>query len=310
MESMKKDRFGSASFRLKAGLRTLRFWLWLIRVIGVVVPRRLRADWRREWEGELSHREELLAEWDRLDWRGKLGLLRRSTSAFWDALWLQPIRLEDEMFQDLRFGARMLLKRPGLILIAILCLAMGAGANVLMFSLINAVVLRPVAGVRAPQELAVLLHRNDRNDFDLTSYPDYLDYGARNRSFAGLLAYRSMEMNMGGDGITERLQGAVASGNYFSVLGVGSAIGRTLRAEDDQASGAHPVVVISHGLWQRRFASNPAIIGKTVNVNAYPFTVIGVTQAGFNGTETGEIFDLWLPLTMQAQIRTRFHVAR
>jgi predicted permease len=279
-----------------------RFWLWLIRVIGVVVPRRLRADWRREWEGELSHREELLAEWDRLDWGGKLGLLRRSTSAFWDALWLQPRRLEDEMFQDLRFGARMSLKRPGLILIATLCLAMGAGANVLMFSLINAVVLRPVAGVRSPQELAVLLHRNDRNDFDLTSYPDYQDYRARNRSFAGLLAYRSMDMNIGGDGITERLQGAVASGNYFSVLGVGSAMGRTLRAEDDQAPGAHPVAVISHGLWQRRFASNPAIIGKTVNVNGYPFTIIGVAQAGFNGTETGEIFDLWLPLTMQAQI--------
>src|ERR1044071_1567311 len=85
-----------------------RFWLWLITLIGVLVPRRLRADWRQEWEAELQYREALLAEWDKLNWRTKLDLLRRSLGAFWDALLLQPKRLEDEMFQDLRFGLRML----------------------------------------------------------------------------------------------------------------------------------------------------------------------------------------------------------
>src|SRR5262249_58924807 len=91
----------------------VRPYRWLIVLIGVIVPRRMRADWRQEWEAELRYRERLLAEWDRLDWRNKIELLRRSLSALWDALVLQPQRLEDEMFQDLRFGVRMLVKHPG-----------------------------------------------------------------------------------------------------------------------------------------------------------------------------------------------------
>src|SRR5512141_2064370 len=100
-----------------------RFWLWLIRIIGVIVPRRLRADWKQEWQAELQYRELMLADWDKLIWSAKLDLLRRSLGAFWDALWLQPRRLEDEMFQDLSYGVRMLLKRPAFSAVVILVLA-------------------------------------------------------------------------------------------------------------------------------------------------------------------------------------------
>src|SRR5262245_24839450 len=136
--------------------------LWLITLIGIIVPRRLRSDWRHEWEAELQCREMLLAEWDRLDLRHKLDLIRRSLGAFWDALLLQPQRLEDEMYQDVRFGARMLFKQPVFTLIAVLTLALGIGANLTIFGFVDAFFLRPISAREPDRLLTVEASRNGR----------------------------------------------------------------------------------------------------------------------------------------------------
>ena len=134
-------------------------WLWLITFIGVIVPRRFRADWRQEWEAELRYRETLLADWNQLNRRTKLDLLWHSAGALMDALWLQPRRWEDEMIQDLRFGIRMLLKNKSFTAVAVLSLALGVGANTAIFQLLDAVRLRTLP-VNAPQELAEVHLKN------------------------------------------------------------------------------------------------------------------------------------------------------
>jgi hypothetical protein len=159
--------------------------LRLIALVGVIVPRRLRADWRREWESELRHREELLAEWDRLDWRGKLDLLRRSLSAFWDALWLQPKRLEDEMFQDLRYGVRMLLKTPGFTLIAVFTLALGIGASTAIFSAVNPILFEPLPYPHADRVMTIWYAGADGSPA-AQSFGNYRELAARSRGLGTL----------------------------------------------------------------------------------------------------------------------------
>jgi predicted permease len=291
-----------------------RFWLWLIRLIGVIVPRQLRADWRQEWEAELRHREALLDEWDRLDWRHKFDLLRRSTSAFWDALWLQPKRLEDEMFQDLRYGLRILRTQPGFTLVAVLSLALGIGANTAIFSLLDTVLLKSLP-VQEPEKL--VLFGNGRADgntdgfpnrsWDLFSYPFYQEVRQRNEVFTDVAAILSMPWSVHGTvdgygGELERMGVQLVSGTYFQVLGVRASLGRTFTEADDQIPGGHPVVVVSHAWWESRLGGDPAAVGKIITIGRTAYTIVGVAPAEFFGTTVGQAPDIWASLAMEANM--------
>jgi predicted permease len=283
----------------------MKLHLRLIYLLGVIVPRRLRADWRREWEAELCNREELLSDWDRLGFRGKFDLFRRSTSACWDAILLQPRRVEDEMFQDLRFGLRMLLKHKGFTIAATLSLALGIGANTAIFSLINAALLRTLP-VEDPQDLVLFTTVTPRGTDNSYSYPLFENYKRYNRSFTDLItASRPQRMRMTEPGAgpgAESVQGTRVSGGFFSTLGVGVVVGRTLTPEDDSASNPQPVAVISYRFWQDRFARDPGVVGRKITLNDYPFTIVGVAPQGFIGFEVGFSPDLWWPIQMVPQV--------
>jgi putative ABC transport system permease protein len=261
--------------------RGVRPHLWLIRIIGVIVPRRLRADWRQEWEAELRHREALLAEWDRLDWRHKLDLLQRSTSAFWDALWLQPKRWEDEMIQDFRFGIRMLLKNPSFTVVAVLALALGIGANTAIFSVVDAVLLRPLPYRDAARLVSIYEANLERKvDHMMISLADFHEWKNQNRSFADMAAHANRGFRVTGGAFAEQVPGAQVSVNFFSFLGVQAAIGRVF-LPDDERPNAQPVAVLSHQYWATHFGSSPNVIGQTITLTDKPHVIVGVLPADF-----------------------------
>ena len=279
-----------------------RFWLWLIRLVGVIVPRRLRVDWRQEWEAELQHREALLANWKRLNWRTKLSLLRRSTSAFWDALWMQTYHWEDEMIQDLRFGARMLLKHKGFTTVAVLSLALGIGANTAIFSLVDAVLLKMLP-LEHPEQLYFIHNVGARGRGGAPPYPCFARFREQNQSFTGLAAFTKRDLRIRIDGQREEITGQFVSGNYFSLLGVNPLLGRALSPADDTIpDNGGPdgyVAVISYNYWTRRFGRSPEIIGKVAQIGADPVTIIGVTPPEFYGLIPGAEIDISLPMIFE-----------
>src|ERR1700730_8134586 len=202
------------------------------------------------------------------------------------------------LFQDLRYGARQLLKRPGFTLLAIISMALGIGANTAIFSLVDTVAFRPlpVRNASELQELYGTLHNGA--DYTLQSYLNYKDYRDRNQVFSGLIAYRIVVASLSHHGNNERVWGTVVSWNYFDVLGVPPALGRGFLPEEDQTPGSHPVVVLSYGCWQKRFGSDPAIVGRTISLNSGVFTVVGFGPKGFIGTEDTYAPEMWVPMMM------------
>lgn len=202
---------------------------------------------------------------------------------------------------DLRFTLRMIVRDVRLNLAVIFCVMLGIGVNSAMFTIVNSILLKPLA-VSEPGELVTLFSSYPGFSYGSFSYPNFVDVRDGSDVFSSLSVARNVPVNLSQGESNERLMGSLVSGNYFSMLGVDPARGRAFAEEEDGAPGAHPVVVISHSLWTNRFASDPDLLGSTLRLNGHPFTVIGIAAPGFRGTSRMFAPDLWVPIAMQPQI--------
>jgi putative ABC transport system permease protein len=205
-------------------------------------------------------------------------------------------------WQDVRYSLRMIAKAPGFAAIAILTLALGIGANTTIFSWINSALLNPVPGLASPSEVVSLtLSKPGDNPFPFT-YPDVEAVRDGQQSFTGITACNFALMSLTGKGKPERVWGMVASANYFDVLGVRPILGRGFLPVEDEKPGGAPVAVISYRLWQTHFGANPDIVGQAIELNQHPYTIVGVTPAAFQGSQTGVRTEIWVPIMMEAQL--------
>ena len=205
--------------------------------------------------------------------------------------WMWP--RAESILADIRFAFRKLRHSPGFALTAILTLAVGIGANVVTFSVLNGILLRPL-DVPHPENLLQI--------GESESYPDYRDYQDRSQSFSGMLAYKVLNVGIGIDKSVSSSWGNAASGSYFDVLGLQPALGRFFHASDEHGLGSAPYIVFSYDFWQRKFDANPSILGKTVTLNQHPFTIIGVAPHNFHGTDYFFWPDYWIPVVNAQQV--------
>ncbi|MCZ6915440.1 MAG: ABC transporter permease [Gemmatimonadetes bacterium] len=289
--------------------------LSFLRLIGLLVPSRERAAWIREWTAELHY------SWHRQGPRhgirapggapaprpvSRIAILFRCLGALEDALWLRIRRRNKTMLvQDVKYAIRSFARSPGFTAVTVLTLALGIGANTAIFTLVDAVLLRPLP-VHEPSQLTDI-YTSCRRGFPYcsTSYPDFVDYRDRNRSFADMAAFAGMTVSLQ-DGDAVELMGAMlVTGNYFGLLGVNAVLGRTIIPDDDRLGDAKAVIVLSHRMWMNEFAGDEDVIGRDFRLNRAPYTVIGVAPKGFRGTRLNQSPDMWIPFSSLPLIDTR-----
>ncbi|HET6980237.1 MAG TPA: ABC transporter permease [Pyrinomonadaceae bacterium] len=201
------------------------------------------------------------------------------------------------IFTDLRYGAKMLWKSKGITVVAVISLAVGIGANSAIFSLVNSIFLRPRAISRPEEVVELYVSEGEQQPYSSASYPSYLDLRDHNNVLSGLAAYGIRQFNFGETDV-EQIWGEAVSGNYFDVLGVNAQKGRTFSPDEDVVPGRNPVAVVSHSLWQRRFNSDPDLVGKTITLNDQALTVIGIAPEQYTGMIRGLASDVWIPTAM------------
>lgn len=208
----------------------------------------------------------------------------------------------DSLIQDLRYTARTLVKEPGIVAVAVLSLAVGIGVNAAIFSVLNTLLFRPVP-VRDADRAVVVYHATPDNVDRGTSFPAYLHYRGRTDLFAEVMAFTGARPLMLADGERrEQIYAAPVTASFFSLTEISVPLGRPFDREVDESIAPHFEVVLSHAFWKRRFASNPAVVGKTLIVNDRPFTVSGVGGQGFAGLDPEASVDLWIPITTWAHV--------
>jgi len=208
-----------------------------------------------------------------------------------DARGVRPV---EEMLQDLRYGARKLRKSPGFTLVAVMTLALGIGANTAIFSVVNAVLLRPLAFDQPEQLVRVFGTNARRSSFSRPhSYPNFSDLRDQNQTFEAMAAYTSASAALSGDDAPEQITGVIASADLFRLLRAKALIGRLLGPEDEKRGGP---VVISHGLWQRRFGADPGVVGRVIKLDGREREVVGVTPADFSFEFVTAAADFWMPI--------------
>src|SRR5262245_2025879 len=206
-----------------------------------------------------------------------------------------------QLWQDLRYGARMLMRQPGFTFIAVLTLALGIGANTAIFSLVDAVLLKMLP-VRNPEELVFFAHSGQNNRL-ASNYPLYEHLRDHNQSFAGMCGFWTMSFKVRQELGVEIVPGQYVTGSYFSTIGVNALFGRTISTTDD----ADPMVaVISYGFWERKFGKDPGVIGNSLVVNGNSLTVVGVTPPDFLGLQAGEPTEISIPLAAQPKVSAEF----
>jgi predicted permease len=208
----------------------------------------------------------------------------------------------ESIWRDARYAVRSLRRAPGFTVVAILTLSLGIGANTAIFSVIQALLLRPLPVPHADQLVQLFLVRPDQRPANAFSYPFVNALAARRDIFAGVFGFAATAVSVGESGTVEQVDGAWVSGEYYETLGLVPAAGRLLKPDDDRP-GAAPVVVITDGYWKRRFGASHAAIGQAILVYGAPVTIVGVTPPGFTGTTVGQRADLTLPLGAAPQIR-------
>ena len=202
-------------------------------------------------------------------------------------------------FQDLRYACRQLLKTPGFTIIAALTLAMAIGANAVVFSVLNALILHPLH-VPDAETLYGIQHGIEASSYQ--SYPDYLDLRDRNRTFDGLTAFSGAQAGLDTGETSSRVWIYEVSGNYFDVLGIHPYLGRVFHASDEHGDNSAPYIVLSYAYWHTRFQDDPGVAGRTVQLNKHPFTIVGVTPPEFHGTLVFFNPDFFVPIVNQEQV--------